>query len=708
MKFKHLILLTKTTMIILLIINCSYADIWKYEYTFKYQNGDGDYYKGYGFAPKDYFSAEKWIIDENNNPGYYKINYVASGYDDNLNGQVFISTYFDKESNKTFTPLNYQNVAGYSYLGSESGYIISNQDSRYRFGCYNYYGQVYEADLANLWRNNFTFLYANGDYYEGYVYADSDYGYRTGQIVKYALDEHGQAGNYKITGGTDLGYCYYDDSRIGKVYLTKYYDKESNKTFTPLNYKNVAGYSYLGSESGYIISDQDSRYRIGCYNYYGQVYEADLANLWINYFTFTYGNGDFYRGYVYALSDYGYRTGEIAKYTVDENGRIGKYTITGGKDLGYILSYNDSRIGKVYVSSYYDKERNKYFKPLYIGQPVGTDYLGSEVDYIIRPDESEYLFGNGYYEADVPLIINDCKLIAPEDLVRTTGDVGYKYNPNNPNVILVHGWNPASEWTKDKDYLWDWSNEKLKSGNDWYNMATSLYAATGKKVNIFIWDWTNLATASLFSGPPLGNESTSSSYLSTLFQDYLNGVITPQKVQFIGHSMGGKVSLLSAINLDEKGVIDVNQVTLLDPYQCQDTTNAGEYNFIIDHYASLISRIYGYDFSHRNYYSSNNFVDSADVNVNLTDVKLSGFLDISRAHSEAVKYYLTTIKYPNYYGKVGYYWSFINQNGGEIDSQYYLGYKYERKLTKIDKTTYKIQAEKDTKEDFAGLLWPSN
>ncbi len=99
--------------------------------------------------------------------------------------------------------------------------------------------------------------------------------------------------------------------------------------------------------------------------------------------------------------------GNPDKYTLDytwsrsdENGKTGKYTIT-----GIYPGYDLSRNGQVFVSKYYDAETGASYTPLDSSLACGTNYLGSEMNYIIQKDAAVNRFGRytdaKFYEADV-------------------------------------------------------------------------------------------------------------------------------------------------------------------------------------------------------------------------------------------------------------------------------------------------------------------
>ncbi len=166
---------------------------------------------------------------------------------------------------------------------------------------------IVAADLATVITPinslyNFQFDYANGDSYTGTGYASSDKGYHKGDTFT-VNDEHCQAGKYTITN------LVYDSTvnpdKVGQVFVSSYFDAESNRTFTPLNNSNPLGYSYLGSECGYIIKDGVEDFKFG-----KGYWESDLAARYTYKFIYNDGKGDYYTGAVYASQDYGYSVGQ--------------------------------------------------------------------------------------------------------------------------------------------------------------------------------------------------------------------------------------------------------------------------------------------------------------------------------------------------------------------------------------------------------------
>ncbi len=197
----------------------------RYDFTYYYNNGNGDRYDGYFFGPDTLgltVGSQKTIAsDENTQAGYYRItDFINLHSNSTDNKNVFVTSYYDLEGNKYYLPLNYDEPMGTNYWGSETGFIYQNTDIAYRFGTYN--AVFYEADGETGGQyNGFTFkhTYANGDYYTGHVYTPADY-YSVG-LTWYKADESGDYGKFEILGLTSGSY---DAARNGQVWVENYYN----------------------------------------------------------------------------------------------------------------------------------------------------------------------------------------------------------------------------------------------------------------------------------------------------------------------------------------------------------------------------------------------------------------------------------------------------------------------------------------------------
>ena len=364
------------------------ADVLSHSYDFTCHYANGDYYQGQFYSSVNYTVGQQIFpfTDENGQTGYYTINGIHTA-DHSKDGQVYVDSYYDAESGNTYTPVDSGTVVGSNYLGSEHDYIIKSGVPEYLFGKSG--ATFYEADLVS-YAYSYKLTYGDGDYYSGTVYAAPEYGYSTG-YTKTTTDEKGHTDTYTITGVTTG----YNVSTAGQVYVTSYYDKESGNTYSPVSSGTVVGSNYLGSEHDYIIKSGVPEYLFGKSG--ATFYEADLV-AYAYSFKLTYGDGDYYSGTVYAPPEYGYSTG-YTKTTTDEKGHTDTYSIT-----GVTTGYNVSKAGQVYVTSYYDKESGNTYSPVSSGTVVGSNYLGSEHDYIIKSGVPEYLFGKSgatFYEADL-------------------------------------------------------------------------------------------------------------------------------------------------------------------------------------------------------------------------------------------------------------------------------------------------------------------
>src|SRR4028118_724965 len=192
----------------------------------------------------------------------------------------------------------------------------------------------------------FTYSYGNGDYYSGYGFTNSGT-YFTGQTISAGTNELGLNGLYTIDFLiSGVG----SSSDVGNVYTYGYYDADtSDESYTPLLFSQglASGSNGLGSELDYIYGAGSGPSLFG-----GTFYEADAAGVALYSFTYTYGNGDYYDGYVFA-SDVSYQVGGVYDSFSGANqaGLNGLYTITGQQSLDDSYA---AFLGSVYVSSYYD------------------------------------------------------------------------------------------------------------------------------------------------------------------------------------------------------------------------------------------------------------------------------------------------------------------------------------------------------------------
>lgn len=315
------------------------------KFSFKHLFSQGDYYTGTIYGSPDMVSSIEG----------YEITGAGYSGDASKYGQVFVDKYYDKESNKTYTPLNSKSAASASGLGSEEGYLVKNGVTNYHFS------KTDSADFETCY--DFKFTLTNGDYYIGQVYALPEQGYRSGYTKASGI------GTYEITKAKVGSF----PGKSGEVYVSKYYDAESKKTYTPVNSKTSLGNQYLGSEGGSIIKSGIDYYA------FNNSREADVEFCYD--FKFTYSQGDYYLGKVYALPDKGYSLG----YTLPAGN--GSYAIT-----KVSLGKSSGMAGQVFVSKYYDAKTKKSFTPVNSKSPSGMDLMGSEEGFIIQSGVEKYHF----------------------------------------------------------------------------------------------------------------------------------------------------------------------------------------------------------------------------------------------------------------------------------------------------------------------------
>jgi hypothetical protein len=240
----------------------------RYDFTYYYNNGSGDYYSGSVYALTGYDGYQvgytQSVTDENGQAGYYSITAATDlGTDGSKADQVYVSSYYDAESGNTYTPVNSGSAVGTAYLGSEHDYIIQSGISDFYFG-----GGYYEADTGAYSRYNFYYWYSDGsgDCYAGYVYAPTGWFTAGTYLYHQPLPMGGAAlgGSYYITSAT-AGYTSAYDKQS---YISTYYDYH-NSAWTACGVNQggatTAGSIYVAdrsqaAETGYAIYSSSAKY----------------------------------------------------------------------------------------------------------------------------------------------------------------------------------------------------------------------------------------------------------------------------------------------------------------------------------------------------------------------------------------------------------------------------------------------------------------
>jgi probable HAF family extracellular repeat protein len=355
-----------------------------------------------------------------------------------------------------------------------------------------------------------AFLYANGSMTDlGTLGGSSSIAYGindSGQVVGYSTTTAGETHAFLYDNGsmTDLGTLggsgsyatginnsgqVVGDSYTTGGYLDAFlYDKGS---MTELSSQGGSSFATDINDSGLVVG------------YSKTTGGGTLASLYNpeNYtkydFTCYYnnGSGDSYTGYLYAATDYqGYQVGYTQSFT-DENNQEGYYKIIGETDF----SGANGLAGVVYVTSYYDMENNTTYTPVSYGTAIGTNYLGSEHDYIITSGVPKYEFGKDgstFYEADAG------------DYSRY--DFTFYYNSGSGDYYIGYVYAPTSFQTSDPQLtvgkqlyeqpntLWQWGYQNLNGGYYEITAVTDGFGSSyDKKSYITAYYDANTAKASL-------------------------------------------------------------------------------------------------------------------------------------------------------------------------------------------------------------------
>lgn len=247
----------------------------RYDFTFYYDNGNGDSYTGSVYALTGYNGYQvgytQSVTDENGQPGYYDITAAtALGSDSSHVGEVYVSSYYDSQIGHTYTPVGNSAALGTNYLDSEVGYIIQSGIPEFEFG-QGTNGTFYEADVGAYSRYDFTFVYGSGsgDYYVGYVYAPTS---MQTDNLQFAVGTklYDQPMEFWASGYKSFGGGYYDITAITdgfaaaydkQSYITAYYDANTSQALLGINSDKSATASYIyvadrtaAWEAGYAIS----------------------------------------------------------------------------------------------------------------------------------------------------------------------------------------------------------------------------------------------------------------------------------------------------------------------------------------------------------------------------------------------------------------------------------------------------------------------
>lgn len=452
-------------------------------FQFTYYYGNGDFYRGYGYAVQDAYAYGEVLgpyANDGRDDGYYVIDYVANESGPGVQGYITINTYYDATIDSDSLGVGGYGFAdlvwgeGFFGLGSESGeayniYGEGTGDNTFNFSA--------SADLiANDQEYIFTFYFANGDYYSGYGYASAGL-YTVGQVIPISGPDQLDGGHYEINFVSDLGYETSNDTYVSVI---SYFDAATDSDGVGLGGSGSASYVWgeshagLGSEWGYAYNGNfDSTGD----NYFTNINSADIAFNFsggdqIYEYTYHYGDGDYYVGRGIA-SPGTYFVGQVIGGIPNETNHLGYYSI----DRVYSLGYESNAQGSVSVHTYFDGATDGdglgsggygYANSVY-GE--GFNGLGSEVGYAYNIDDE--LTGDNYFTN-----------ASSADIYSTSGDQefgftyyfgdgdfysGYGYTGSGtyqPGQVIGQFWNDTNNWGYYViDYAYDLGYESIVDGS---------------------------------------------------------------------------------------------------------------------------------------------------------------------------------------------------------------------------------------------------
>ncbi|WP_290601674.1 choice-of-anchor L domain-containing protein, partial [Anabaena sp. AL93] len=386
--------------------NSNEADLINQQYTFTYTYGNGDSYSGYGYAAQGTYTVGQVLdgyTNETGNPGYYTINSVDNAGTGN-NNYVYVTSYTDGDTGYGTT--NSISSWGYSGLGSEYGSAYNaNYSGDTGFNSY------YEADLPAVLQVRLNLL-ADNNGIAGEIISNDQVGLNRSFFVEIQVAD--LRGNAAGVNGLGLNLAWdglilesidtpFDPTNIITANFPLLQDGTVDNSSGLIN--NLSGGSLPAFELGQAIGvNQLERFALlrfqtenstGTYYFTTTVDSAALADdnpyysldvetsqpiligsVYNQYnFTYNYGNGDSYTGYVYAVEGT-YTAGQTIGGIANETGYTGQYTIDSIASTTLDSFYN----GHVYVTSYTDGDTG-FGAAGYLNIGAGYSGLGSEYGY---------------------------------------------------------------------------------------------------------------------------------------------------------------------------------------------------------------------------------------------------------------------------------------------------------------------------------------
>ena len=408
------------------VVNTLLSDF--YYFTYNYGNDNQDYYEGYGYvAGGTYYEGQilESYPNETGNNGYYTIGAVYSGYTE-VEDEVTVTSYYDVDTGYGSVYSIFGSDA--SILGTESGDVYDANGNSFDSQFSNYY----EADLSaevGVVQVRLNLLADDGGN-PGELIANNQIGVNKSFFVEILVaDLRGNA--VGVNGlGLDLSWdgfilesINFDPSlditsqfpllQDGTLVYDGFIDDLSGGSLPEFELGQAIGVNQLerfallhfyteNSSNGtsYFTTTVDSASLADDASYSLDVEENQPIEILSSYnqynFTYNYGNGDFYTGYVYALEGT-YAAGQVLEGYYNETGNYGSYTIDSIASSTFESYYNN----QIYVTSYYDGDTG-YGYADNLTSYTGYSGLGSEYGYAYDSGwSSSDSYFDRYYEADI-------------------------------------------------------------------------------------------------------------------------------------------------------------------------------------------------------------------------------------------------------------------------------------------------------------------
>ena len=397
------------------------------QYNFIYTYGNGDSYSGYGYTDPGTYTVGQVLdgyTNETGNQGYYTIDSVGNT-STGSNNYVYVTSYTDVDTGYGSVYGAYGN--GYSGLGSEYGYANNaNSTGDAFFNSYN------EADLPAVLRVRLNLL-ADNNGTPGEIISNDQVGLNRSFFVEIQVAD--LRGNAAGVNGLGLNLAWdglilesidtpFDPANIITANFPLLQDGTVDNSSGLIN--NLSGGSLPAFDFGQAIGvNQLERFALlrfqtenstGTYYFTTTVDSAALADdnpyysldvetsqpilissVYSQYnFTYNYGNGDSYTGYVYAMEGT-YTVSQTIGDIYNETGNYGYYTIDSIASTTLDSSYNN----RVYVTSYNDVDTG-FGAAGYLNSGTGYSGLGSEYGYAydVNVNSADPYFSQ-YSEADI-------------------------------------------------------------------------------------------------------------------------------------------------------------------------------------------------------------------------------------------------------------------------------------------------------------------